>query len=149
MFGGDADQIIPPGVARKNGAVVPRTNLVHVNTANIPDGASVTILVGERQTNRKWLGNDPNHLYDGDENNGYMDGWDWDTMRWSHGVPAPDRWDDVNCSRIFGSAHQAGVNFLFADGSIRLVGYDVTLTTFQQLCDRDDGQVIDLDAVLR
>jgi prepilin-type N-terminal cleavage/methylation domain-containing protein len=139
VYPADNAYLFAPGPMKKNGTVVPRTNIVHINSPNIPDGLSSTILVGEREVNRKWLGNGQGY----DENNGYIDGWDWDTIRWSHNVPVPDRFDDYPYSLQFGSAHIAGVNFLFADGTVRLIGYDVSLSTFQQLSDRDDGKVLD------
>ncbi len=32
----------------------------------------------------------------------------------------------------FGSAHPAGINVLYCDGSVRFVGYDINRTVWQQ-----------------
>lgn len=126
----------------KNGAIIPRKNTIRINPKNIQDGPANTLLVGERNFNRKRAGD--SHQYD--ENNGFFNGWDWDTMRWGHEVPAPDRWDDSDASLRFGSAHHGGLSFLFADGSVRFLHYGVSLQTFQALCDRNDGAQIGADA---
>jgi prepilin-type N-terminal cleavage/methylation domain-containing protein/prepilin-type processing-associated H-X9-DG protein len=139
QFPSDAGQV-EAGTAIKNGTLVPRTHKVRINRTNIPDGPSNTLLVGERNFNLKHAGDW--HQYD--ENNGYFNGWDWDTIRWGFEVPAPDRYDDSIYDLKFGSSHHAGVNFLFADGSARLIEYGISLSVFQSLCARDDGQATNL-----
>jgi prepilin-type N-terminal cleavage/methylation domain-containing protein/prepilin-type processing-associated H-X9-DG protein len=121
---------------RKNGAIIPRSNSDHFSTSNIPDGASNTLLAGERNFNRKRSGDWGQY----DENNGYFNGWDWDTMRWGHEVPAPDRFDDSNYDLKFGSSHPGGLNVLLADGSVHFLIFGIDLAIFQQLCDRNDGK---------
>lgn len=44
----------------------------------------------------------------------------------------------------FGSAHPAGVNFVFCDGSVKLVSYLVDPPTYQSLGGRNDGTVAEL-----
>jgi prepilin-type processing-associated H-X9-DG protein len=42
----------------------------------------------------------------------------------------------------FGSAHPAGMNAVFADGSVRLVRYGIATKVFSNLCNKNDGNVI-------
>jgi prepilin-type N-terminal cleavage/methylation domain-containing protein/prepilin-type processing-associated H-X9-DG protein len=43
----------------------------------------------------------------------------------------------------FGSAHPAGINVLFGDGSVRTVNYGITPTVFQSICNRNNTNVVD------
>jgi prepilin-type N-terminal cleavage/methylation domain-containing protein len=122
----------------QNGMVVPRAD-ARLQLHAIPDGSSNTLLVGERNVNLAHLGD----WTQADENNGYIDGWDWDTIRWGYEVPTPDRRDQSTYCWRFGSSHPAGVQFVFADGSVRLVRFEVSLETFRRLSCRNDGLVVD------
>ena len=51
-------------------------------------------------------------------------------------------WDKA---RRFGSSHQAGVNAVFADGSVRSISYTIDPTTFSYLGNKSDGQAVNLD----
>lgn len=75
-----------------------------------------------------------------EENNGYVGGWDWDTIRWGYQEPAPDRFDESEKDQRFGSSHQAGVLFVYADGSVRLVRFGISLDVFRRGCSRNDGE---------
>jgi prepilin-type N-terminal cleavage/methylation domain-containing protein/prepilin-type processing-associated H-X9-DG protein len=119
-----------------NGTVNSRFNDA-ITPTNIRDGASNTLLAGERNVNLKYMG--WGSLLMADENDGYIDGYDWDVIRWAYDVPAPDRRDDSWYDWRFGSSHIGGVQFLFADGSVRWVQFSVDLTTFQRLSCRNDG----------
>jgi prepilin-type N-terminal cleavage/methylation domain-containing protein len=106
----------------------------------ITDGLSRTYLVGE-----KYL--DP-ELYRsgsdwGDDNSMYV-GYDWDTIRWGN-IDLPPQQDRMALRNpnIFGSAHAAGWQIAFGDGSVRVTGYDVDLLTHERLANREDGQVVD------
>ena len=134
MFPADGDTLIPPATTDKNGAVVPRVNIVRIDTAHLPRGASSTLLVGDRQANLKTLGAGK----DKDEQTGYVGAWCWDTIRWSFAPFAPDRSDESDFSREFGSSHPDGVNFLFADGGVRNLAYGMSLDVFRRMSDRND-----------
>jgi prepilin-type processing-associated H-X9-DG protein len=41
-----------------------------------------------------------------------------------------------------GSAHQAGINAVFADGSVTMIGYDIAPEIFNCLGHRADGQAV-------
>jgi prepilin-type processing-associated H-X9-DG protein len=43
----------------------------------------------------------------------------------------------------FGSAHPAGVNFVYCDGSVRLISFQINTTTYSNLGCRKDGNVIE------
>jgi prepilin-type processing-associated H-X9-DG protein len=113
----------------------------------IPDGASNTILVGE-----KWI--DPSRLGSpqrGDDQ-GYTAGWDMDEVRWSIDPPARGGPPQVTSLQQFGSAHPGGLNVAFADGSVRVIRYSIhssnnrtDLGTWQRLCVRDDGLSVSAD----
>jgi type II secretory pathway pseudopilin PulG len=131
----------------QNGTVVPPVPY-QINIVRIKDGTSNTVLVGERNYNMA----KPNDSSNWDENNGWCDGYDWDSIRWAYnantghdGTPARDRHNSSSgdyWDRRFGSSHPAGCQFVFADGSIHVVLYQIDLTVFQQLCHRADGQSI-------
>jgi prepilin-type processing-associated H-X9-DG protein len=45
----------------------------------------------------------------------------------------------------FKSKHSGGVNFCFGDGSVRFVGQNIDMRTYQYLGCRDDGQPVSLN----
>ncbi len=51
---------------------------------------------------------------------------------------------DERCGTPIQSVHQGGANVLLADGSVRYLQDSIDLTTFKNLVDRDDGQVVQL-----
>ncbi len=100
----------------------------------------------------------PNWYYSStcSDNEGYICGYDWDIIRWAEpsnvGAPVIKK-DDLNdnglyggdCESRFGSAHPAGCNFLYCDGSVRQVHYGVDYLPFSYACNRKDGQTVNLD----
>src|SRR5262249_17985835 len=66
--------------------------------------------------------------------------------------PCCDYWRDAD-SRLpsprvgsyFGGAHPAGMNALLADGSVRVISWNISQTTFFNLGHKSDGNVIQLD----
>jgi len=121
-----------------NGAVIRSNASPPIRLAMITDGLSNTIIVGERQCNIARR-NDPTMA---DENNGWIDGYDWDTVRWGYAIFAPDyRSATINSSRQFGSQHPGGCQFAYADGSVRIAAYGMELQAFRNLIERDDGNV--------
>jgi prepilin-type processing-associated H-X9-DG protein len=112
-----------------------------VAMGGIPDGTSTTILVGERRFNRGWdlsVGVDPA------EDNGYVAGYTWDTIRWGYVVPTSDAnassaTTPAEDSTKFGATHTSTCNFVFCDGSVRQVNYQIELDAFRAQCSRNDG----------
>ena len=106
--------------------------------AEITDGASNTYLIGEKYLN-------PDHYYDGleaSDNQPCYCGFDWDYDRWT--VSAPRRDQPGNTDNYdFGSAHAAGFNMAFCDGSVKMMNYSLNPTIHGYLGNRADGQVLD------
>lgn len=114
-----------------------------VKTAMITDGLSNTLLVGEKCMNIGLLEYDQT-----DDDAGWVEGWDWENIRWSYLQPQPDFRDSSVAVRhsgyttehsSFGSSHPGSFNTAFCDGSIRTVDYSIDGRTFQQMGSRDDG----------
>jgi prepilin-type N-terminal cleavage/methylation domain-containing protein/prepilin-type processing-associated H-X9-DG protein len=108
--------------------------------ADITDGTSNTLLVGDKRMNLAYLGQ-----FQSDDNEGYTDGWDHDVERYTNEAPLPDYNSadgDTSGDQRFGSSHTGGFNMVFADGSVRMISYNVTVQTFSYLGNISDGQVI-------
>ena len=104
--------------------------LLYLNSSEslvaIPDGATNTLLVGEKN--------------DRLTESGFLTG-DYSTLRHT-GIPSI--FDQRNTGNIrnaaghgFGSKHTSGTNFLYADGSIRFLSNYLDLETFRQMGSRD------------
>jgi type II secretory pathway pseudopilin PulG len=128
--------VIPAGFVDGTGIFRPERD--RVGLGSIADGAASTLLVGERNFN---LGRKTDSLNQVTEDNGYMAGYTWDTVRWAYDPPRPDR-NDLTSDREtgFGSAHTAGCYFVFCDGAVKMLDYEIDPVVFQQLSSRDDGQ---------
>ena len=115
-----------------------------IRPRNVTDGMSHTYLVGE-----KYL--DSAHYEDGDgggDDQTMYVGYDQDVNRWTtyEGAPNPPLMDRANVPDWgrFGSAHSSGCNFLFCDGSVRLVSYAVDGEIHRRLGNRQDGHAVDV-----
>ncbi|TKB78651.1 MAG: DUF1559 domain-containing protein [Nitrospira sp.] len=126
--------------------------------AKITDGTSFTFLIGE-----KYVRPD---VYAGgswSDDKGWSDGWDLDVMRSTCFQPYQDS-DPIGYSfaplngagdifgfnadvYYFGSAHTAGFNAVFADGSIRMLNFDIDVVLLNALATRAGEEVIDKSAV--
>lgn len=118
-----------------------------VSFRKLVDGSSFTLLVGEKCLNMGLLGEPQT-----DDDSGYCDGWDWESIRWGFVPPSPDWYDsnrdvasaeNATLHASFGSSHTEGFNAALCDGSVRFVSFDVSLDVFKCLCNRDDGFVLD------
>jgi prepilin-type processing-associated H-X9-DG protein len=120
----------------------------------IADGTSNTLMVTEKyidtsryqppQTNLDppEAGATPNS---GFTDAGYWGGYTWGTLRCSRGGPLRDSYPPAQAGwQMFGSAHPSGVNAVFADGSVKSIGFTVPNAIFQVLCRKSDGLVVDL-----
>jgi prepilin-type N-terminal cleavage/methylation domain-containing protein len=102
-----------------------------VRFADITDGSSNTFAVGEKYVDPADANTD---------GPGYRWGFhaSRNTTSPMNGPPLSP-WGNPDCT--FGSAHQAGSHFLFADGGVRFLPRSINLQAFQWLGDRADGQV--------
>jgi prepilin-type N-terminal cleavage/methylation domain-containing protein len=140
--------------ARKNGKIT---------FASITDGSSNTMMIGE-----KFL---PPRSYNGGDTG---DNFGWVGAGWADerrgtgcttgdcgtpiGVanpsrdfdPGPNNWSTQNTWKEFGnmgSAHPAGINAVFGDGSVHNIKYGVDPEVFNKLGMRNDGRVISSDDI--
>jgi prepilin-type N-terminal cleavage/methylation domain-containing protein/prepilin-type processing-associated H-X9-DG protein len=119
---GDDPKYPWPSTAACNGIFYQRSA---VSIAEITRGTSNTFLAGERYLNSL-------HYMDGTQlgdNEGMYVGFDNDSYRVTVDPPLRDQ-PNVTNSLHFGSAHIAGVNMLYADGSVRLVPYSIDPEVF-------------------
>jgi prepilin-type processing-associated H-X9-DG protein len=98
--------------------------------ADVTDGTSNTMLVGDKRLNLTNLGQPQS-----DDNIGYTAGWDEDTIRRTDRLPLPDSFGPVtdNDPNRFGSSHTGGFNAVFADGSVRFIHHSIDKTIFGYL----------------
>ena len=121
-------------VVRRPGANSMRSG--HVAPDTIADGSSNTLLIGEKYVRPDRLG-----TRQVDEDQGWVCGWDWDTIRFGHEPPiAPT--DGRSEPLRFGAEHPAGMNAAFSDGSLRFIRNDVDRIVFSALSTRNGGEVV-------
>jgi prepilin-type processing-associated H-X9-DG protein len=106
--------------------------------ADITDGTSYTLLVGDKRLDVTDLGQ-----RQPDDNEGYTSGWDEDTVRRTDRPPLPDARSGGSGDLRFGSSHPGRFNVVFADGSVRSISYSINPTVFSYLGNKADGKVID------
>jgi prepilin-type N-terminal cleavage/methylation domain-containing protein len=133
---------VPPGVASG-----PRTYTgisyacSRVRLAEITDGTSNTIMVGEKFLNPNgWL-----YGTDAADNENLYVGFNNDHFRSSgtnYFPPRPDNKSFPNL-QVYGSAHASAFNVVLCDGSVRNITYTIAQLPFRQLGNKSDGQSID------
>ncbi|MGD0654235.1 MAG: DUF1559 domain-containing protein [Thermoguttaceae bacterium] len=114
------------------------TSMVQIK--DVRDGTAHTYLIGEKYM-------DPDHYMDSfgyDDDSPIFGGFDWDFYRWGVNPPMQDHRGYLSPTYdIFGSAHPGTFNMAFCDGSVHTISYDITQSTHQYLCDRNDGHATD------
>lgn len=107
----------------------------------VTDGLDQSYLIGE-----KYL--DPRHYTNGrdrGDSEAAMCGFDVGTSRVGGGaeyLPRQDASGSLSIS-IWGSAHADGVHFVFCDGSVHTISYQIDPETHRRLANRHDGEKID------
>jgi prepilin-type processing-associated H-X9-DG protein len=104
-----------------------------IRPADVSDGVSNTILVGEKYVSQAGYFEGQDLGYDQPAYSGV----DLDLNRWSIGPPLPDGLSPQ--VRRFGSTHSGGCQFALCDGSVRTINYSVNAETFRNLGNRMDG----------
>jgi prepilin-type N-terminal cleavage/methylation domain-containing protein len=125
------------------------SNMPCIGLEGIRDGTANVILYAEKRLNVRNLG-----TYQGDDNEGWMSGWDWDVIRSCTRIPQPDPIANDGNGR-FGSSHPASFNVVMCDGAVKSFSFkieasdvarrpeDITTplnqTLFNRLGTRNDG----------
>jgi prepilin-type N-terminal cleavage/methylation domain-containing protein len=96
--------------------------------AKIVDGTSQTFLFGEKHI--------PLNEYDTSNTGGNDQGWDLgydiDINRWTNNPPLSDSQTEQSAHySVFGSNHPAGCQFVYCDGSVDTITYDVDDTAYR------------------
>ena len=135
----------------------PTLSVQAIKLGNIPDGASNTMLIGEKYTP---VGIDTMTSDTGDSQGAFYY-YNADTVRFANLQPIQDNQTLTGGYAVnsvvpalgnqaiqtypFGSSHPAAMNVAFADGSVRSIRYSVDLTIFQATAGRNDRTPFNLD----
>jgi prepilin-type N-terminal cleavage/methylation domain-containing protein len=147
---GDSPSFWTTGVnaewGRFNGVCITHST---VKMADITDGTSNTILLGEKMVNPD------NYLdgLDGGDDWSFMDGCQDDICRGCGAAedgptyfirtPKQDTPGYAGTTVYFGSAHSSSLNMSLCDGSVRAITYTIEPEMFRRLCNRKDDLMID------
>ena len=112
--------------------------LTTITFGKILDGSSNTILYGEKRLRNNSIGGTQ-----GDDDRGYIAGWDGDTRGRADYPPQSDGPTPLS-KDVFGSPHPGGVNIVLCDASVRFVPYDVDREVWARMGHRGDGQAFDM-----
>ncbi len=123
---------------------IPATGICYqrsqVTPSDIRDGQSNTYMIGEKYVSTLGYDTNADQGYDQSQYSGV----DVDLNRWVIDPPCRDSQEmDI---RVFGSAHPGGCNFVFCDGSVHLIRYDIDSEIHRRLGNRCDGLPINADA---
>jgi len=135
-----------PANARYKGIIV-RTGTGSMGTTlsslTSLNGSTNTLMVSEKRLDTRNYSTGDWH-----DDQGWIDGWDPDVMRYTGYIPQRDSAGGIS-GYEFGSIHQAGINGLFGDASVRTIRYTVDPTLFNALGNRlgIPGYVINLDGL--
>jgi len=102
-----------------------------IKATDVSRGTSNVVMVGERYINPNAYtdGSDP-----GDNETLYVC-MDNDKSRTTQNKPTQDK-PGVTAQYDFGSAHQGGLNIVFCDGAVQFISYDIDLTVWRNMGNR-------------
>jgi prepilin-type N-terminal cleavage/methylation domain-containing protein len=130
-----------------DGPLVPsfKTSGRIVSFSTMTNGSSNILLIGEKYINRLRAASAP----DCNDDQGWTDGWDNDTMCFAAGsaanqpivTPQPNGTVGT-CGLIFGGAHTPGVRVVLCDGSVRGVSWSVNPQMWLLFCQINSGGVL-------
>ncbi len=122
-----------PNVSQVTGVSYLRSQ---VSMGRLRDGATYTYLIGEKYvaSDRYHLNTDPGY-----DQSPYA-GVDLDLNRWTKDPPRQDGWQLGE--RLFGSAHPDACQFVFCDGHVQSISYQIDPQLHRRLGNRKDGQII-------
>lgn len=135
------DGVTEPRTVPAGGFAPPGAELVSWNSrttyASLTDGASHTIFVGEKHVRPLWQGISPEDgaIYNGDHPGNF-------SRAGGPGYPLARFPDDIYQTN-FGSYHPGGVNFVFADGSVRTLNIDISTDVLGRLTNRNDHEFVE------
>jgi len=143
-----------PRIAHSGTATMPSYGYWHVNRsvhsgmcfegsevrpAHVTDGLAFTILIGERYIRPAGY----NVTLAPSNNENIYTGMNNDRYRSTVNTPRMDR-DGMHNQSWFGAAHPSGCHFVFCDGSVKKISYNVDAATFKGLGTRAGGENLDL-----
>ena len=114
-----------------------------VRLSDITDGTSNTYLVGEKRVAVSGYRTDADRGYD----HSLFSGGCWDSNRFTDRPPQVDGDLSVNggWESVFGSAHSTVCHFVFCDGSVRPVSFNIDAHVHRYLGRRNDGHSLSID----
>ena len=118
--------------------------LVHrmsqVKAVQVKDGLAYTYLLGEKYV----AANAYDSGTDAGDNRVMVAGYSSSNVRWAYDPPAQDARNESK-PNVFGSGHRGGWNAAFADGSVKVIGFDIDADLHKALAAKADGSAARLD----
>jgi len=146
--GPGAGSTTPPALPPEETGISYRCSKIKLSS--ITDGSSHTIMIGEKFLHpSRWTSGD-----DAADNESMYVGYDNDHFRSTNATYYPPKRDvreiggspvSGNALYTFGSAHVAGFNAVFCDGSVKMVGYNMDIDNYRRIGNRADGQTVTWD----
>jgi prepilin-type N-terminal cleavage/methylation domain-containing protein len=133
-----------------------------IRVKDITDGTTKSVMFSEKRLQPEAYEAPIGDSWHDDQ--GYYQGWDADTIRMTSCSVAVDGWfpctlgvdtpmpnmtaaESMSFGNSLGSAHAAGIYAVFADGSVRMVSYDINQPILESLANRHDGLLIEMTGV--
>jgi prepilin-type N-terminal cleavage/methylation domain-containing protein/prepilin-type processing-associated H-X9-DG protein len=116
-----------------------------IRPVDVRDGTAHTLMIGEKFINRDAYldgtdSGDNECMYIGD--NPDITRWTGTDSTGGYTLPVRDQAGITNW-RVFGSAHQSGINCAMCDGSVHSISYTIDGSSFSRLGSRNDGKGVD------